>query len=605
LDTASIAQRRADLEREFNPWRPRTLDEHFEHAAARFGPRPYVIAGAKLAGRESGGGTRLAGCESDADDRVFTYNDVLRRAHRFADGLAALGVRPGDHVALLMANYPEYAPLKVAISRVGAVAVPLNYLYRTHELGFVLRQSCSRLLITMTSYRDMDYLGMLDELAPGWERAGSIGLGELNRVVTLDPEGKGQRRVGVIDVPGLERIGAESTGTAPGGQRRPQQMSDIMYTSGTTGEPKGVQLSHDALLRQVYGSAYCRALPDGNRVVFALPCYHMFGYEHGVQATTFVGGAMLPQPRFDALEYLRAIERHQVNDVLAVPTMSVALVEHPRRREVDLTSLTRMLSAAAVAPTWLWERIRDDLGVSELVTAYGMTEVGGATVMTQPDDPLEVTASTVGRPKPSGAAGLSGSGQVIAEYTILDPATGAPVTPGESGELVSRGPTTMLGYWNRPEATSATLREGWLYSGDLGRTLGDGSLVITGRSKDLFKSGGELVMPKEVEDFLTARPGVSQAYVVGVPDDRWGEVGCAFVVAEPGVTLDPDTLVADCRAGLARFKAPRHVFVLEDDAVPQTPTGKVQKFKLVPLAQHQIGSNIATAVPVLGSVETK
>jgi fatty-acyl-CoA synthase len=180
LNTATIADRRAELEREFDPWRSRTLDEHFERAAQRFGSRPYVIAGAKLA---SG--------ESDAGDRVFTYDDVLRRAHRFADGLAELGVRPGDHIALLMANYPEYAPLKVAISRVGAVAVPLNYLYRTDELGFVLHQSCSRLLITMTSYRDMDYLAMLDELAPGWERAGSIGLGELNRVITLDPEGKG------------------------------------------------------------------------------------------------------------------------------------------------------------------------------------------------------------------------------------------------------------------------------------------------------------------------------------------------------------------------------------------------------------------------------
>jgi fatty-acyl-CoA synthase len=192
---------------------------------------------------------------------------------------------------------------------------------------------------------------------------------------------------------------------------------------------------------------------------------------------------------------------------------------------------------------------------------------------------------------------------VIAQYQVLDPATGQPVSAGESGELVSRGPTTMLGYWDRPEATSATLRQGWLHSGDLGRLLEDGSLVITGRSKDLFKSGGELVMPKEVEDFLTARPGVSQAYVVGVPDDRWGEVGCAFVVAEPGVTVDLDDLIEACRVGLARFKVPRFVFVLENDAVPQTPTGKVQKFKLVPLAQELIGSGTATSVPVLHRVE--
>ncbi|WP_037355864.1 class I adenylate-forming enzyme family protein [Amycolatopsis orientalis] len=568
-DGPSIAQRRADLEREFAPWRPRTLDEHFEHVAARFADRPYVIAG----------------------DRVFTYDDVLRRAHRYADGLAALGVRAGDHVGLLMANYPEYEPLKLAIARAGAVAVPLNYLYRTQELGFVLRQSCSRVLITMTSFRNQDYLAMLDELAPGWERAGAIGFGDLERVLTLDPEGNGEGREGVLDVAELERIGSASPGAAPGGLRGPLEMSDIMYTSGTTGEPKGVQLSHDALLRQVYGSAYCRALPDGNRSVFALPCYHMFAYEQGVQAATFVGGTILPQPKFDAGEYLRAIEQHRVNDVLAVPTMSVALVEHPARRDTDLSSLERMLSAAAVAPTWLWERIRTDLGVRELTTAYGMTEVGGATVMTQPDDPLEVTASTVGRPKPSGAASLAGG--PIAEYRILDPATGEPVPRGESGELVARGPTTMLGYWNRPEETAAALRDGWLYSGDLGRVLPDGSLVITGRSKDLFKSGGELVMPKEVEDFLSGQPGVSQAFVVGVPDDRWGEAGCAFVVPEPGAAPDPAALVEACRANLARFKVPRHVFVLGADEVPQTPTGKVQKFKLVPIARERLGADVS------------
>lgn len=577
----SIQERRADLEREFSPWRPRTTDENFEHAVERFSARPYVIAG----------------------DAAHTYADVRARMHRYADGLAALGVRPGDHVALLMANYPEYAPLKFAISRVGAVAVPLNYLYRTQELGFVLRQSCSRVLITMTSYRDLDYLAMLDELAPGWEREGPTTLGDLERVITFAPEGKAEGREGVVDVDELERIGEQSTGAAPGGRRRPDDMSDIMYTSGTTGKPKGVQLTHDALLRQFYGTAYRRALPDGNRVVFALPCYHMFGYENGVSATTFVGGAMLPQPRFDAGEYLAAIERHQVTDLLAVPTMSVALVEHPDLKRFDLSSLTRVLSAAAIAPSWLWARIRDDLGVSELVTAYGMTEVGGAAVMTAPDDPLEVTATTVGRPKPAGAAGMADQGGRIAEYRVLDPVTGDEVGPGEDGELVSRGPTTMLGYWNRPEATAEVLRDGWMYSGDLGRFTEDGSLVVTGRSRDLFKSGGELVMPKEVEDFLTSRPGVSQAYVVGVPNDRWGEAGAAFLVPEPGATLDVDGLDADCRAHLARFKVPHHYFLLENEAVPLTPSGKVQKFKLVPLAQSRLGDEAQAHVRTLRPAE--
>jgi fatty-acyl-CoA synthase len=554
----ALDERRAALEREFSPWVPRTFDGNFEHAVHRFATRTYLIA----------------------DDRQWTYAEVFERACRFADGLAALGVRPGDHVALSMANYPEYPPLKLAISRVGAVAVPLNYLYQTNELGYVLAQSCSRVLITMTSYRDLDYLAMLDELAPGWERRGKTALGDLDRVITYGPAGSGAGREGVLDVAGLERIGAESRGAAPGGRRRPDEMSDIMYTSGTTGKPKGAQLTHDALLRMHYGSAYCRALGDGhkNKVVFALPCYHMFGYEHGITTPTFVGGATLPQPRFDPVEHFRAIERYRVDDVLAVPTMSVALIEHPQRHRYDLSSLRMMLSATAVAPSWLWRRIREDLGVSELVTAYGMTEVAGASMMTLPEDPLEVVTATVGRPKPSGAAGLPELGGLIAEYRIV------------AGELVSRGPTTMLGYWNRPEETAAALKDGWMHSGDLGRARPDGSLVITGRSKEVYKSRAELVMPKEIEEFLTGRPGVSQAYVVGVPHDRWGEVGCAFVVAEPGATIDVEELFSVCRNQLARFKVPRHIFLLDADEIPQTATGKVQKFKLVPLAQNLVGS---------------
>lgn len=567
------ARRRAALARDFTPWQPRTFDEQFDHAVTTFAARPYVISG----------------------DRMYTYAEVQRRARRLADGLAALGIGPGDHVGLIMANYPEYAPIKLAIARVGAVAVPLNYLYRTQELGYVLTQSSCRALITMTSFRDMDYLSMLDELAPGWERLGKTSLGELEFVVTYAPDGRQERRDGVPDLDDLERIGAECPGAAPGGLRGPDDISDILYTSGTTGAPKGVMLSHDGLHRAAFGSIHCRALGDGNRVVFALPCYHLFAYGQAVIGSIFVGGAMLPQPRFDPIEYFRAIETHRVTDVLAVPTMSVALVEHPDRHRYDLSSLRMMLSAAASAPTWLWERLRTELGVDELTTAYGMTEMSGTMTMTRPEDPFESITSTVGVQLPSGPAGLAHAGGLIAEYRVLDPVYGEDVPPGEVGELIARGPTTMKGYWQRPEETATALRDGWFHTGDLVRFLPDGSLVIAGRSKDLIKTGGELVTPKEVEDFLTSQPGVSQAYVVGIPDERWGEVVGAFVVAEPDATVDAEDLTARCRAGLSRFKVPRHVFVVDVDAIPQTPTGKVQKFKLVPVARQLIGSQSPSA----------
>lgn len=566
------AERRAALEQAFTPWVPRTFDEQFDHAVTKFAERPYVISG----------------------DRVYTYAEVQSRARRFADGLAALGVEPGDHIGLVMANYPEYAPLKIAISRVGAVAVPLNYLYRTQELGYVVTQSRCKVLITMTSFRDMDYLSMLDELAPGWEHEGTTSLGDLERVITFAPEGEGKSRSGTVDLAALERIGAECPGAAPGGLRTPDDISDILYTSGTTGQPKGVMLSHDGLHRAAYGSALCRALGDGNRVVFALPCYHLFAYGQAVIASIYVGGAMLPQPKFDPVEYFTAIERYRVTDVLAVPTMSVAMVEHPDRHRFDLSSLRMMLSAAASAPTWLWERLRDELGITELVTAYGMTEMSGTLTMTRPEDPFEAISTTVGKPLPSGPAGLADHGDIIAELRVVDSITGEDVARGAVGELIARGPTTMKGYWERPDETVSVLRDGWFRTGDLVRFLDDGSMTIAGRSKDLIKTGGELVTPTEIEEFLTGRPGVSQAYVVGVPDERWGEVVGAFVVPEPNTELDIEELTDVCRASLSRFKVPRHIFLLGADEIPQTPTGKVQKFKLVPAAQRLLGAQTSS-----------
>ncbi|MBF6339207.1 AMP-binding protein [Nocardia abscessus] len=568
MSTPTPAERRAELEQAFTPWVPRTFDEQFDHAVTRYAERPYVISG----------------------DRVFTYAEVQSRARRIADGLAALGVQPGDHIGLVMANYPEYAPLKIAISRAGAVAVPLNYLYRTQELGYVVTQSRCKVLITMTSFRDMDYLSMLDELAPGWEHEGATSLGDLEQVITFAPEGESESRSGTVDLETLERIGAECTGAAPGGARTPDDISDILYTSGTTGQPKGVMLSHDGLHRAAYGSALCRALGDGNRVVFALPCYHLFAYGQAVIASIYVGGAMLPQPKFDPVEYFTAIERYRVTDVLAVPTMSVAMVEHPDRHRFDLSSLRMMLSAAASAPTWLWDRLRDELGITELVTAYGMTEMSGTLTMTQPEDPFEAISTTVGKPLPSGPAGLADHGDIIAEFRVVDSITGEDVAPDAVGQLVVHGPTTMKGYWQRPDETLAVLRDGWFRTGDLVRFLDNGSMTIAGRSKDLIKTGGELVTPTEIEEFLTGRPGVSQAYVVGVPDERWGEVVGAFVVPEPNTELDIEELTDVCRASLSRFKVPRHIFLLGADEIPQTPTGKVQKFKLVPAAQRLLGA---------------
>ncbi|MFF0449911.1 class I adenylate-forming enzyme family protein [Streptomyces sp. NPDC004609] len=559
----SIEARRRELERRFPVWTPLTLDQRLDRCAEEFGARPFVLT----------------------DEHTLTYAETAEWSVRLADGLAALGVRRGDRVGLLMANYAEFVPLKFAIARAGAVAIPFNYLYRQDELAYVLRQSACKVLITMTGFSGLDYLGMLDSIAPGWETGATAELPALERVVVMDTGEQGGRD-GVVSVSGLTALGEERAGAVARaaeefGRSRPEDIGDILYTSGTTGSPKGVGVTHDAVQRTGYASALTRAFEDGRRVLFSLPCYHMFGYVEGMLAAMMVGGAIIPQTAFDPARYFEGIERHRATEILCVPTMTVALLEHPDRTKRDLSSLVSMLSGAAPSPLWLWQRVKDELGAREVVTGYGMTECGGAMTMTLPEDDMRLAATTVGRVKLAGSAGLPGHGGDLCVYRTLHPVTGEELPEGAEGELTSTGPTHMLGFWDKPEETALALVDGWVRSGDLGRIREDGYLELTGRSKELYKSGGELVMPKEIEDLLTQHPGISQAYAIGVPDDRWGEAGCVWVIPEAGTSVTEDEVIALCKENLARFKVPKHVIFAEPGDLPTTPTGKVQKFRLV------------------------
>ncbi len=567
MGLADIAARRAALEAAWPAWQPVTLSEFLRQSADRHRERPFVLT----------------------DDREFSYADVDREATELADGLAAMGVRPGDRVGILMANYPEFVPLKFAVARAGAVAIPFNYLYRTAELGYVLRQSRCQALITMTGFKGLRYLQMLAEIAPGWQSGPVAELPDLRTVVVLDTDGSG--RDGLPDVAALAAAGRQHPGGVDATGVTPDSPGDILYTSGTTGSPKGVVVTHDAVLRTSYASALTRAYEDGRRILFSLPCYHMFGYVEGLLSVMFAGGAIIPRTAFSPADYCASIERHRATEILAVPTMTVALLEYPQLREHDLSSLRAILSGAAPAPVWLWQKVRAELGVTEITTGYGMTECGGAMTLTLPEDPLEYHSSTVGRPKLAGAAGMPEHGGDLCAYQTADPVTGEALPAGTEGELISTGPTHMLGYFDKPAETEQALRDGWVYSGDLGVVRPDGYLQVTGRSKDLYKSGGELIMPKEIEDLLTGHSGVSQAFVVGVPDERWGDAGCAWIVPEPGASVSADELLALCRDKLARFKVPKHVLFLDPAELPTTPTGKVQKFRLAQRATEQLRSS--------------
>ena len=560
----SVAGRQEALRDRFPAWRPMTLHGVLDDAAAAFGERPFVIT----------------------PERTWTYAELVAWSRRLAGGLRRIGVEPGDKVALVLANYPEFVGMKYAISRVGAVAVPLNILNRRDELRYLLEQSNAAVLVTMDRFRGADYLAMIDEIAPGWETGGGgTALPGLRRVIVFAAEGGGAARPTAQAFETLD----EPAGAAPDAPVSPSFDCDIIYTSGTTGSPKGVQLTHDMLTRTAFGSAYARAFEDGHRIVFSLPMYHVFGYVEGLLATPFAGGAIIPQVRFDAHDTLAAVEQFRATDALLIPAMSLALVDAAREKSYDLASLRCVLASGGRAPERLWQELRDVLAVEEITTGYGMTETTASTTVTRPDDPVERLLTTNGRMRDVGPAGDPARGNRLVDYRTADPASGSLLPAGEMGELVAQGPGVTRGYYEKPVETAAAFTsDGWLKTGDLGRIDPDGYITLLGRTKESYRCGGEQVLPTEVEDLLTTHPDVLQAQVVPVADERMGEVGVAFVVARPGSDVEPAALQRLVAERLARFKVPKHVFLVSAEEIPTTASGRARKFLLAEIARQRL-----------------
>ena len=550
----SVADRQQALRAAMPVWEPRTLHAVLDDTVRATPDRPFVIT----------------------DDRSWSYAEIAAWSKRLAAGLVALGVAPGEKVALVLANYPEFVAIRYAVSRIGAVGVPINILNRCDELRYLLDQSDSVLLVTMDRFRGVDYLDMLDQIAPGWEDSGGgEGLPNLRHVAVL-PTGEAPDRGAARMLYSLEAGGGCAEITVD-----PHAVCDIIYTSGTTGPPKGVLLTHDMLMRTAYGSAYARAFEDGRRILFSLPMYHVFGYVEGLLAVPFVGGAIVPQLRFDAIATLAAIARHHATDALLIPAMSLAVLDAAGEGTYDLSRWHAVLASGGRAPERLWQGLREGLGVDEITTGYGMTETTASTTVTRPDDPVERLLTTNGRQRDVGVAGDPQQGGRLVTYRVVDPGTGAVLDDGETGELVASGYGVTQGYYNKPEATAAAFdAEGWLRTGDLGRIDDNGYITLLGRTKESYRCGGEQVLPTEIEDLLTTHADVVQAHVVPIPDERMGEVGVAFVVARPGATLDRSALQTMIAARLARYKVPRHILLVDAAAIPTTASGRARKFLL-------------------------
>lgn len=553
-----------------------TLAQVLDRAVEEYAERPFFIT----------------------NDHSYSYREIQEWSRRLAGGLIELGVAAGDHVALVMGNYPEFAAVKFAIARVGAVCVPVNYLFRAAELGYVLNQSDSTVLITMDRYRDLDYTAALDSLAPGWEQnGGGEAIPRLRQVVLFSTGG--DLRTGAMTLADLEAAGTEGADAELAAREAaadPGSYCDILYTSGTTGSPKGVLLRHDQIVREGYAAAYQRALEDGRRLGFPLPMYHVFGYVECLVPVMFVGGAVVPQVVFDAAEMLTSIGRHRVNEIVAVPAVTLPLIAEYPRGDYDVSSVHTVFSSGGAAPPTIWDDIRGVFGDVEFVTGYGMTETTATTTCKNPEEGDEML-TTNGRLRDGGAAGDPELGGKVAIYKAMDPETGEDLAPGEQGHLLARGLVVTDGYYNKPEETALAFTEdGWLKTGDIGSISADGVLHLTGRLKESFRVGGEMVMPREIELVLGDHPGVAEAHVAGLPHERMGEVAAAFVVpADASHPPDPQDLIEHCTARLARFKVPRHIFFISATELPLTATGRVQKFRLTELAQRRLADDKAKA----------
>jgi len=497
-----------------------------------------------------------------------TYRELWDATTEAALGLLALGVQRGDRVGVWSPNRYEWVVLQYAAARAGAVLVNINPAYKTAELEYALRQSGVSVLFLARAFRQSSYVDMLAEVRPR--------LADLRRAIVLDDEW-----------PALREAGRAVNPEALAERERALQFDDpvnIQYTSGTTGFPKGATLSHHNILNNGFFIGEILHYTPADRVCIPVPFYHCFGMVIGNLACTSHGAAMvIPGEAFDPLAVLETVQEERCTSLYGVPTMFIAELDHPRFAEFELSTLRTGVMAGSPCPVEVMRRVVDRMHMREVTICYGMTETSPVSTQSATDDPLDRRVSTVGRAHPH------------VEVKIVDPATGAVVPRGATGELCTRGYSVMLGYWSDEAATRAAIdRAGWMHTGDLATMDDAGYVNIVGRIKDMIIRGGENIYPREIEEFLHAHPAVSEAQIIGVPSAKYGEEVMAWVRLRPGAAATPEDLVAFCAGKIATYKIPRYWKLVDD--FPMTVTGKVQKFRMRELAIQELGLEAAAGI---------